>query len=383
MTKKEDLERYRLVSVNGKSYHKGFEPKQERASYEPPAVVRDVPLSAAPWTPERACKVLELAIRPGRRTEDVAALAAEYVAAGAEPSAARESARIYLAHNDPDRGCGEAMAAALNEVATAKPRQPEPLARVVDWPAPNVVRVVRELGRRFEVKRLCFAFGARDPQARMRRRLDGSPVLLLCDSVAPFATYDEVHLCGPMPKEADARAGDYVWDADEVFPAPAASAPAPHGCGRCSPGSACPCAELRAHAALWPCEPPPWPEPETADPYKARAIAAIDAASRGPCQTLPPSRTLDEAVRRARERWALAIGGMQALHGHAGAIEEAMRAADAPRPRLLTCDGCGRTEIAALVEGGPFAELVPMRQGVGGVTVCDRCDAADPQGGAP
>lgn len=98
-----------------------------------------------------------------------------------------------------------------------KPRRPTPVARVLAWLTPNVVRVQREFGARHDSKRLCFAFGARDPQARLRRWLNGSPVVVVCQTTKTFASFDELYLVGTMPEEADSRPGDYVWDADEVL----------------------------------------------------------------------------------------------------------------------------------------------------------------------
>ncbi len=193
-----ELEKYGLVSVDGKAYAKGFERKSDR-------------------TVSKVLEVLTLALHSTAMDRD--SVADAFTSAGATPHRALLAASLYVNGRAAGGDCGQAMVDTLNGKATTqeKPRRPSPVARVVAWVAPNVVRVQREFGARHDSKRLCFAYGARDPQARMRRWHDGSPVVVVCQATKTFEGYDELYLVGVMPEEADSRPGDYLWDADEVL----------------------------------------------------------------------------------------------------------------------------------------------------------------------
>lgn len=120
--------------------------------------------------------------------------------------------------------------------------------------------------------------------------------------------------------------------------------------------------------------PTSWPEPETDDPYKAPRIRAIDAASNGGQQNLPPSRTLAEALSRARERRALALGGVRHLTAFAGAIDAAAATAEAPPHAVLCCELCGAAENDAVAErGGGIYTLTEMVRLPDGRQACEAC----------
>jgi hypothetical protein len=95
------------------------------------------------WTSQRIVDVITWAIAKCSGRPDVFA---ELVANGAEPERAREAARIYATHADPERGCGEAMAAVLNGQAPLE--APEPPASPQHWtqePDPYVSARIKRL----------------------------------------------------------------------------------------------------------------------------------------------------------------------------------------------------------------------------------------------
>lgn len=119
--------------------------------------------------------------------------------------------------------------------------------------------------------------------------------------------------------------------------------------------------------------PPPWPAPETDDPYKAPRIRAIDEASNGHGQRLPPSRTLAEALARARERRAIALGGLRHLTAFVADIDAATATAEAPPHVVLCCALCGGAENDALAERGAVCTLTEMVRLPDGRLACEAC----------
>lgn len=128
---------------------------------------------------------------------------------------------------------------------------------------------------------------------------------------------------------------------------------------------------------LWPCDPPPWPVPESEDPELGPRIRAIDEASSGPSQRLPPSRTLAEACHRARERWALVVAHILLLRDHERKIHKTVATHGLFVPELERCTSCGMTETGPVIAHNGLADLEPMAALANGRPGCDRCREAE------
>ncbi len=175
--------------------------------------------------------------------------------------------------------------------AKARPLSGRPVTRVVGWTAPNLVRVQPLRGRRLIGKRLCFAYGppSGNVQSSLRRWRDGSPVVVFCHAFMPGLDCDSLGLVGVMPEEADARGGDYVYDADAIL-------------GRAEEPKPAPAAEAWSEYRIW----SEWCARQR-DPNTAARIVRL----LGACGRLPgPSTTVTAATglaRVARDQWRKAL----------------------------------------------------------------------------